>query len=261
MTATILRHEFTRTIRPVLVILGVAVLMMLLADLLGIFVGILGVILAAFVVLVMLPAIQLFLAIDFYRSSYGNQAILTHSLPVTGRQLFWTKTLYAILLSAATGIVALALLFGQISFGLNMMNVGVGEIYAAAQHMFAEVPGLWPVIIWSLLSALLMPIAAMFSSVVIGSGGWARRLSFGGPVIVFVGYYLVTQLLGALSFFIPPVYELVTADVRMVSMWHNVTNNVAEPVMPLAALGIQVVILVILVAWASRDMHSKVELR
>lgn len=259
MTATILRYEFSRTIRPMLVILGVAVLVMLLADLLGLFVGLAGVVLAAMVVALMLPAIQFFLAIDFYRSSYGSGALLTHSLPVTGRRLFWTKLLHATLASAATGIVSLALFYGHLSLGLNMVDVEFEDISGSIQHVFAEVPGLLPIVIVSLVLALLMPIASMFSSVVIGSGGWARRLGFGGPVIVFVGYYLATQLLGAIAFFVPLVYDLVTAEIHMTSMWQHVTSD--DPAMPLATILVQMVILVILLAWASRDMHSKVELR
>ncbi|NWN88222.1 MAG: hypothetical protein HLX51_06720 [Micrococcaceae bacterium] len=261
MTATILRHEFTRTIRPILVILGLAVLVMLLGDLLGLFFGILGVVFAGLVVTLMLPVTQFFLAIDFYRSSYGQGARLTHSLPVTGWRLFWTKTLYALLMSALVGLLSLLLLFAHIIFGLNLVGVDLADAYADVQLFFYYVPGAWPAIILGMAMALFVPIFSMFPSVVIGSGGWARRLGFGGPVIVFVAYYLTTQVLGAASFFIPPVYDFVTADVQMVSLWHNVTNNVDEPVMPLSAVVIQLIVLAILTVWASRDMHSKVELR
>lgn len=261
MTTTIFRHEFTRTVRPILVILGVAVLVMLLGDLLGLFLGIPGVLLAGMVVALMLPAVQFFLAIDFYRSSYGQGAILTHSLPVTGRRLFWTKMLHAILVSALVGLFSLLLLVAHIIFALNIVDADLTEVYAQVQHVFYHVQGLWPVIILSLAQALFMPIVAMFSSVVIGSAGWARRLSFGGPVIVFVAYYLTTQLLGVASFFIPPVYDFVTGQLHMVSMWHNIVHDVPEPVMPLAAFVIQVVLLGVLMMWASKDMHSKLELR
>src|SRR5699024_12455538 len=79
--------------------------------------------------------------------------------------------------------------------------------YTELQQIFTT-PGIWAAIVFFALWVLLVPLVSMFPSVVIGSGGWARRLSFGGPIIVFMGYYLVMQLVGVASLFMHPVYDL-----------------------------------------------------
>src|SRR5699024_12253381 len=68
----------------------------------------------------------------------------------------------------------------------------------------------WAAIVFFALWVLLVPLVSMFPSVVIGSGGWARRLSLGGPIIVCMGYYPVMQLVGVASLFMPPVYDFST---------------------------------------------------
>src|SRR5699024_3398753 len=108
---------------------------------------------------------------------------------------------------------------------------------------------------------LLVPLVSMFPSVVIGSGGWARRLSFGGPIIVFMGYYLVIQLVGVASLVMPPVYDFFTGQVRMVGLWHVIAVNDPGPALPVAIGGCELVALAALLVGASRAMTSKVELR
>ncbi|HIW45587.1 MAG TPA: hypothetical protein H9884_01595 [Candidatus Yaniella excrementigallinarum] len=260
MTTTILRHELYRTVRPLLAIVGIAVLVIALADFAGMFIGVIGLVLAAMVAAMMLPAVQLFHAIDFYQSSYGSGAMLTHLLPISGRKLFWTKLLYAVLITTLTGIVSLAIILLQVRLGMAAVDLNLTEAYTELQQIFTT-PGIWAAIVFFALWVLLVPLVSMFPSVVIGSGGWARRLSFGGPIIVFMGYYLVMQLVGVASLFMPPVYDFFTGQVRMVSLWHVIAINDPNPAMPLAIFGFQLVALAALLIWASRAMNSKVELR
>jgi len=260
MTTTILRHELYRTLRPLLTIVGIAVLVIALADLVGIFMGGIGLVLAAMVAAMMLPAVQLFHAIDFYQSSYGSGAMLTHLLPVSGRKLFWTKLLYAVLITTLFGAVSLAIILFQAKLAMATVDVNLTEVYAELQHIFTT-PQIWIAIVFFALWVLLVPLVSMFSSVVIGSGGWARRLSFGGPIIVFMSYYLVMQLAGVASFFMPPVYDFFTGQVKIVSLWHVMAINDPNPAVPLAIFGLHLVALTVLLIWATRAINSKVELR
>src|SRR5699024_4790718 len=147
-----------------------------------------------------------FHAIDFYQSSYGSGAMLTHLLPISGRKLFWTKLLYAVLITILTGIVSLAIILLQVRLGMPAVDLNLTEAYTELQQIFTT-PGICAAIVFFAIWMLLVPLVSMFPSVVIGSGGWARRLSFGGPIIVFMGYYLVMQLVGVASLFMPPVYD------------------------------------------------------
>jgi len=257
---TILRHELIRTKRPLLVILGIAVVLIALADLLGLFAGIIGLVFALMLTFIVVPAVQLFFAIDFYRSSYGSGALLTHSLPVRGRTLFWTKILFAVLVTVFVSLLTLGVLFLQGQLALSMGG-GIAETYRELQLAFRQLSGLWLFLLVSATWMVVMPLASMFSSVVIGSGGWARRLSIGGPIIVFMGYYVIMQILGLVSFFIPPVVDMSTGEVRGASLFQSAMASPDSPLLPLSIVFIHIVVIAGLLAWASRDMDKKVELR
>mgnify|MGYP001323075599 CR=1 FL=1 len=260
MTTTILRHELIRTKRPLLVILGIAVVLIALADLLGLFVGVIGLVFAIMLTFTVVPAVQLFFAIDFYRSSYGSGALLTHSLPVRGRKLFWTKMLFAFLVTVLVSILTLIVLLLQGQLVLSMGG-GLAEAYRELQLALRQLSALWLFLLVSAAWMVVIPLASMFSSVVIGSGGWARRLSIGGPIIVFMGYYVLMQILGFVSFFIPPVVDIATGEVHGVSMFQSAMSSPDAPLLPLSIVFIHILIIAGLLIWASRDMDKKVELR
>lgn len=261
MTAVIIRHELIRTRRSLLMILGIAIVAIILTDLLALFSGMIGLIFASMLAFLLLPAVQLYLAIDFYRSSYGSGAILTHSLPVSGRRLFWSKILYAFLTVVVTGLVPSALLVVQLQLGLSMAEVSWTEASAQVQLFIHHVPGALPGLIYGVSALIIMPVATFFPSVVIGNGGWARRLSVGGPIIVFMSYYLVMQVFGVVSFFIPGVYDFVSGQFRLISLWHIIQVNDPNPALPVSIFIAHVIAIAVLLVWASRDMQSKVELR
>lgn len=187
--------------------------------------------------------------------------MLTHSLPVAGRKIFWTKSLFALVLSLLTAMLVLIILFVQARLALSLADTGLAEAVGDTQLLFHHVQGLWPVLIGSVVWIVLMPLAAMYASVVIGSGGWARRLSIAGPIIVFMSYYLLMQILGVVSIFVPPVFDIPAGQVRFESFWSIMAVNDTNPVLPLSIFILHIVVIVAMLLWASREMHTKVELR
>ncbi|HEY4577908.1 MAG TPA: hypothetical protein VIG67_08655 [Yaniella sp.] len=261
MTTTLLRHELIRTKKPLLIIGGIAIVLIVLADLLALLTGAVGIVFAVLVTLIVVPAVQLYFVIDFYRSCYGSGAILTHSLPIPGRQLFWTKLLFALLVTVLASVFATLVLFVQGQFVLEMANLTLAQVYQEVQQVFRQLSGLGPLVVMSVLWVVVMPLASMYSSVVIGSGGWARRLSIGGPIIVFMCYYVLMQLLGFASVFVPPVFDVVDGRILGTSLWQSAMGNADTPLLPVSMLIAHVVVIAALLVWASRDMQHKVELR
>lgn len=261
MTTTILRHELIRTKRPLLILFGIAMVLIVLMDVLAFFVGGVALVFAALIAILVIPAVQLLLVIDFYRTSYGSGAILTHALPIPGRHLFWTKLFFAFLVTVLASVVALVLLLLQGQFALNIADLTWSAAYGEARVPFQQLAGLGLVVILSAVWVVVMPLASMFSSVVIGSGGWARRLSIGGPIIVFMSYYVLMQLLGLASFFVPPVYDVVTGQLHGVSLWQAAMTNAQTPFLPVSLVLFHLLVIAGLLVWASRDMQHKVELR
>lgn len=70
----------------------------------------LGVMVGLILIAVMLPATQIALAFDYWRSSYRQLGYFTQSIPVNGSTIFWAKMLWAWIASlAAIDVTAAAL--------------------------------------------------------------------------------------------------------------------------------------------------------
>src|SRR5699024_12051862 len=102
-----------------------------------------------------------------------------------------------------------------VRLGMAAVDLNLTEAYTELQQIFTT-PGIWAAIVFFALWVLLVPLVSMFPSGVIGSGGWARRLSFGGPIIVFMGYYIVMQLVGVDFLFLAPFYDFFSGHVLIV---------------------------------------------
>src|SRR5699024_8822390 len=165
----------------------------------------------------------------------------------------------AVLITILTGIVSLAIILLQVRLGMAAVDINLTEAYTELQQIFTT-PGIWAAIGFCALWVLLVPLVSMFPSVVIGSGGWARRLSFGDPIIVFMGYYLVMQLVGVASLFMAPVYDFFTGQVRMVILWYVIAINDPNPAMPLVIFRFPLIALSSLLICVSTAMYSNVKL-
>lgn len=255
MIVTILKHEFHRTIKPMLIIVSIITLITLLGASLGLLVSSgLGLILTVFGVVALVPVLQWYLGIDFYISSYaGPGATLTHTLPISGRKLFWSKLLYALLVTAFFSTLTGAVMW--IIFELGISHTEFGGVIREFFTTLFTTPGYLVFFSAIALSAFASIPVTLFFCAVIGSGGWARRLGVGGPVIVYVAIYLATQIIGLAFMWIPPGIDLETGEF---TSEFNLFSQDAN--MPLAVFMVQVLALIIMAVWASRTMNKNVQL-
>ena len=220
MITKLLKHEAVRTRGLLAVILGGAIGVVAVA--IGMIatgwpaISELGLAIGGVAVAGLVPAVHIALAIDYWRSSYRTTAYLTHSLPVRGGTIYAAKAIWA---SLAT-LVALALTIG---LGLALYPVvsirgggdpnpfpAIGDFLAG---LAAAVPA-W-VIPVSVLAILLFylgwPIQLFFAASR-GSEEPLNRQGAGGPVIVFVVLYFVTQAVSMLGILALPLAIGPTAE-------------------------------------------------
>ena len=245
-TTTLLKHEWKRTRGPLATLFGLIALVGVLGSLLGASgwpllsqLGLAGGMLAA---VVAVPAVQLTLAADYWRTGYGRTGYFTHSIPVRASRIFWAKLAWAMLASLAA--ILLTVVLALLAWWANAQRSGSASpswsMLTDAWSAVAAVTPAWMIVagvVLLLASILVWPVYFYFSV----SVGHERRLTglgAGGPVVVFVVVYLATQALALLGMLVIP-FGVGEADgetlglVRFDLIGELAAGNTGSEVMPI----------------------------
>lgn len=204
MTAVLLKHEVIRTRGFLLTIAGAGIGLAVVGSLMALtgwpVLSQLGTVLGFIGAFGLLPAMQLALAIDYWRSGYGRIGYFTQTLPVRGARIYASKLAWAgiVVLLGILATVAIWFLVmvasAQSLFGLTpaALLTQVGDVLAAA---YAASPWLVAVAAPLLLVLLYAYNTVMYCCAAsLGSERWLQRLGWGGPVLVWFGLYAAVQL-------------------------------------------------------------------
>lgn len=211
---TLLKHEFLRTRGLLGLVGGIAILVAASGILLALtgwpVLSSLGVVACLVVIFVTVPAVQLLLLVDFWRSSFGRMGYLTQTLPVQGSRIYWAKLLWAWVASLAALAVSVGIFLAAWPAAVRGMGGSVGGAYASIRDswaLFTEVAPTWAVVgavVLFLAMVLIWPVQYYFAASV-GSQAPLNRLGVGGPVLVWLGLYVTSQVLIFFSFAAVPL--------------------------------------------------------
>lgn len=273
MITTLLKHEWLRTRGMLGTSFGVILLVGILGSLLGALnfsvVSMFGLFLGVLVAVVAVPAIQLELAMDYWRTGYGRTGYFTQSIPVRGSTIFWAKFLWAVLVSLVA--LALALLLGWLAWWAVAVNSG-SELPSLAvlgdvMRSLASIAPAWLIV--AAVLAVVVSVATMtvyyYFSVSLGHERWLASLGAGGPIVVFVVLYIVTQVTMFLGMLLVPL-GLGVEDDRLAVVPFNVVSEMSigtesSSVMPIGFVATTVVLLAVLLWRTARSWNHKVALR
>lgn len=272
-TRTLLKHEWLRTRGLLATLVGVIALVGIMGSFLGAsgwpLLAPLGMSLGILAAAVTIPAVQLALAADYWRSSYGRTGYFTHSIPVRGSRIFWTKLWWAMIASlAAIVLTAVLALVAWWAYAQNAALTSpswsvLADAWATAS---AAAPG-WMIaagLVVALAWALVWPVFFYFAV----SIGHERRLSplgAGGPVVVFVLVYAALQLLSLLGMVAIP-FGIGMGDEQILSLTSfNLANEFASgsgssDVMPIGFILAMVVLAAFCLWRTARSWNRKVAL-
>lgn len=273
MTTTLLKHEWIRTRGTLGTLFGIVALVGVLGSLLGItgwpLLSVLGSLLGFLAVFILVPATQLLLAADYWKSGYGRTGYFTHSIPVRGSTIYWAKLAWAMLASLAALVLTVVLglvawwAFAQQSGMINAPSFSaVGEWW---QWITAVTPA-WMIVAGALLmlaSFLAWPIYYYFS-VSIGHESRLSGLGAAAPVVVFVAVYIGIQILSLLAMVAIPVgIGMVDGDSLGFVSFNLVSElsvgaNASDDVMPIGFLVSMGLILVFCLWRTARSWNHKV---
>ena len=203
MIAALLKHEWLRT-RSLLGSIGAVAVLLIAAGTALTATGWPGISLVGMLMVMaplaaLVPATQIALAVHYWQSSYSRTGYFTQSLPLSGVTIYAAKLAWALLVSllavlATAGLLMAAwpVLAGQLGGERNPFSL-IRQMWEAGTAVTST-----PVLIAGILLfvglILIWPIQYFFAASV-GSETPLNRLGLGGPVVVFLGLYLASQVL------------------------------------------------------------------
>ncbi|MDO5092749.1 MAG: hypothetical protein Q4D79_04905 [Propionibacteriaceae bacterium] len=271
MVRTLIKHEALRTTPGLGAAFGIATLIVLFSGIIAhVNLSVVSQIfaIAGIMVLSGLPvAVQLFLAVDFWRTSWGKSGYLTHSLPVKGSTILTVRLLWAFVVQVA---LCLWLLLGLLLFLYlaNPVFKGDGPGFTEAfpqllQQVSEAVPWwLWVLGVAAVLFLMWFSQAIYYFAATIGNGPRLASLGIAGPVVAWVVTNMVLQVVVLPAMFLPVGIvatdgRLHFASVNMVEALVNQANNL----MPVGFFLPIAVVAVLLVPWMAHSWNHRISLR
>lgn len=270
MKKRLFTHEWLRT-RSVLGIIAGGTLAIWLAGMVLATVGILpplAIAACAIACVLLVPATSIYLVVDYWRSAYGRQGYLTHTLPVRGGTQYWQRLGYAVLVLTLALLLAVLLAGGAILL-FTAADWGTwSNLVATLREAFtglgrAEVLMILGVVLLVVLGTWAGQVQLYFAAS-FGSERLLGRFGVGGPVLAYVGLYLLLQLLGALSLLIPGAIALNAAGeptVVTTGYYRMLFEDSAAIIMPLGVLILFAIVTAVLIWRTWYSWERKVSLR
>lgn len=203
MITTLMKHEWLRT-RGLLGTIGAIALLLVAAGTALTATGWPGISLIGMLMVVvplggLIPALQIALTIHYWQSSYSRTGYFTQSLPLSGVTIYLAKLAWALLISLLAALATAGLLMaawpvlaGQLGGERNPFSL-VRQMWEAGTAVTSTAVLIAGIVLFVAL-ILIWPIQYFFAASV-GSETPLNRLGLGGPVVVFLGLYLATQIL------------------------------------------------------------------
>jgi hypothetical protein len=227
-----------------------------------------GMLLAAGAVFGLVPAAQVLLVVAYWRSSYGRTGYLTQTFPVKGSTVYWAKAAWA----GAVSVAGVALSVGLALAVLPLLAQGVGadrgDLLAPLREGWALLLEMAPA--WGVVAAVVLLVALVlvwpaqyFFAASIGSQAPLNRLGVGGPVLVWLGVYVATQVLTFVSFAAVPL-AVAAEDGRLgivrFDLFAEMVSGSSAGVMPIGFLPALLLSALVCVGWTVRSWNRRVSL-
>jgi hypothetical protein len=213
----LVKHEFKATGRIILflylaaaVLSGVSLLLQKVANA----IPLVSVAISLFSIILMIacPLVTYVIVIlRFYRSCYGDEGYLTQTLPVSGKQIYFSKLLVAFCWCLLSILLVFLLLFSLMS----LLTGVAGGSDISLMHVFVEVFGKLPLA----TSTKIWFIAMMIVYILFSCANWLvqiyfcicagnlrvfRSLGSAAPVLIYIMVYIAMQILMLAAMFLFP---------------------------------------------------------
>lgn len=271
MIRKLIKHEALRTGPKAGTILGIFTLVVLLCGvfarfnfpMISAFVGQVGTI----AIVSAWPVINVLLAIDFWRTSWGRVGYLTHSLPVKGSTILWVRLLWG----AACQVIAFAWTALALLGSMYLSNPSFqgGNLPINGTVLLLFVGALFIGWFW---------LVQFYFAVTIGNGPRLAALGAAGPIITWVVVSVVFAIVACIMILLVPLgLDLAGGDVSLQIVdigtlaaryqaqsmvgGSNMTMNKNAAVMPFGWVFAPVALIVVCLPWMLRNWNRRISLR
>ncbi|WP_022868722.1 hypothetical protein [Schaalia vaccimaxillae] len=271
MLAALIKQEYRDNTKHVFKIIAAITVMLVLAWVvsmteLPVISGLAG----SFVPLVSIAlpaAVIVQLAGSYWQSMYGPRGYATHSLPVPGRQLYWSKTIVAISFGLVATILAgvgmgLSLLAGAIRGGASL-----NDAVSAAFDQIGAIPTtfLWFAVL-SMVGSLSFAILSIWAIMSIGAQAKWNHMGFGAPLVGLILYYVVSQVINMFGILvIPGGINMTTGEfsgeTMLTGLLESFPDSGAVTTLGLGFVPLQIALTTFLVWWGIRSIERHTSLR
>lgn len=213
-TGTLVRYEWRRTRGLLGVLTGLATMGVLICTALVMADWTLFSTLASgigiMLVMAFTPGMQIALAVDYWRSSYGATAYLTHTLPVKGGRIFAVKMLWAVVVTTVSLLITFLLgcvLYAGFATGHEQIT-GLGQMFGELGDAVrtSGIPA-WMLtggLVLGYLACMVAPVQYYFA-ISLGKERRLQTMGAGGPVLVFIVLMMVSQVVALVGMFLIPL--------------------------------------------------------
>lgn len=237
MFGKLVKHEFraTRRVIPFVFLLTVFIAIMMMLSVLLNLSAITGLTLALLIIMIVAEVTVTYVLViwRFYRTMCGNEAYLSHTLPVRPQLLLWSKLLVSFVWVALSYLV----LFLCLTPVVIIIAKGTGSSFSEITDQMKSV---WdfigfggheviviPLIIVLFSISILYGLSEFFFSVSLGSTSKMHKYGVGGPILVYLGLYFGLQVVGLIAMMIPLAVKISMTDAGRVS-YSVVTKNMLQ---------------------------------
>ena len=219
------------------------------------------------------------LIVRYYKSLHGSEAYLSHTLPVDGISLFFSKYLVSMAWVLASFVIIagmLTLLISNAAFAEGLTFEVVSEAIEEGL-LFLGINMSFPSFLLFVFGILLFTcasnLAVIYTVITIGSSTRLGSLGIGGPVISYIIYYVGMQIINVVTMFAVPIgLKLIPGDPTISqpgriefglgSFWESViSSNAAEAFIPIGSYLISILIFAACMFLAPYFVRKKVNLR
>lgn len=213
------------------------------------------------------PVINVFLAIDFWRTSWGRAGYLTHSLPVKGSMILWVRLLWGAVVQVIAFAWTLLALFGNMY--LSDPSFQGGNLPINGTFLLMSIGLLFLGWCW---------LIQFYFAVTIGNDPRFADLGAAGPVITWVAVFMVSAVIAGVAIVLLPLGLDFTGgevSLRVVDIWtlaaryqlENVSGGIPAnmngniTVMPFGWIFVPVVLVAACIPWMVHNWNRRISLR
>lgn len=266
MGAKLIKHEALRTGPALGVLMGGAAGLVVLGtaisrfELMGI--STLGYIAAILASVALVPVAQFYLAVDFYRSSFGRTGYFTQTLPISGGKIFRWKLVWGAAVSVVTGVVSAGLILYQLRYAAGAAMWP--QVRTFLNQVREQMP--WWVAaagVVMIIVILIANLAYFYFAATAGAAEPLNRHGVAGPIVVGVIGYLAQQVLFLVAIIaIPLGLEISSGGLSFnkVNWLNEIMTNSNPSGIPLGFVAVYPIVIVVMVWWTHTIWRKRISL-